>query len=82
MGQNYKPPYDVADTAPDSLIFIVQVYFLIPLFPYITILAPIFMFLDFKFEIFKINNLKSKAEKSSLKDVISIFSFRKQHFSS
>lgn len=72
MGENFKPPYDVADSAPDSLIFIVQLYFLIPFFPYITVLAPILLFLDFKFELFQLNNLTSKALKSSLKDVINL----------
>jgi hypothetical protein len=69
-GENYKPPYDVADSAPDALIFVVQIYFLIPFFPYITVLAPILLYLDFKFELIKIRFLKSKALKSSLRDVI------------
>ena len=69
MGENFKPPYDVSDSAPDSLIFIVQIYFLIPFFPYITVLAPILLYLDFKFELFKLKHLKSKAVKSSLRDV-------------
>ncbi len=77
-GENFKPPYDVADSAPDALIFVVQIYFLIPFFPYITVIAPILLYLDFKFELVKLRFLKSKALKSSLRDVIKKDNNRKQ----
>ena len=70
MGDNFKPPYDVSDISPDTLVFVAQIYFLIAFFPYITVLAPILLYIEFKFELYNLKNLSSKAEKTSLRDVL------------
>lgn len=77
----FKGEYKVVDTACDLLIFYIQIFSLIPLFPYILIFAPILIYIDFKYELFKLMKLETKPSHGlSLQDkigyfMITIFSF-------
>jgi hypothetical protein len=79
--ENFKIHYKVVDTACELLIFYIQIFSLIPLFPYILIFAPILIYTDFKFELFRLQKLENKPSHGlSLQDkigyfMITIFSF-------
>jgi hypothetical protein len=79
-GKDYFRPYKVIDTACDTLVFYIQMFSLIPIFPFIILLAPVVIFADFKFEIFHLSKLRSKPKELSLQDkmayfMVTIFSF-------
>jgi hypothetical protein len=76
----YHRPYKVIDTACDTLVFYIQMFSLIPIFPYIIVIAPIVITADFKFEIYHLSKLRTKPKELSLQDkmayfMVTIFSF-------
>jgi hypothetical protein len=79
-GTEYKRHYKVIDTACDTLIFYAQMFSLIPIFPFIIILAPVIITADFKFEIYHLAKLRTSPLELSLQDkmayfMVTIFSF-------
>ena len=71
--ENYKNPYDISESVIDQLLFNLQIYVLIPFFPYMTVLAPLFLIVQFKFEFHKLKHLRSKPEKLSLRNDTGFF---------
>jgi len=65
----FKDAYDISESVIDQLIFNLQIYIIIPFFPYMTIIAPILLVVQFKFEYHKLKHLKGKPEKLSLRNV-------------
>lgn len=59
-GESYKWPYTTGSFAVDSYLFFLQLIAVVSYFPFITIIMPLLIFVDFKFEKFKLLHLREK----------------------
>jgi hypothetical protein len=71
--ENYKPSFAVIDQATEVLVFNIKLYTLFPLFPFILLIAPILLFIQFKFTLFKLKRLTDKPKEMSLQDELAPF---------
>jgi hypothetical protein len=59
-GVYYKFPFNTEMEAVNVFAFNIQLYVIIIFFPYVTVLAVLFLLIEFKFEFFKLTVLKGK----------------------
>ena len=65
----WEPQYDVIVTVINTLIFNVQIYMMIPLFPAVVVISPLLQLANFKWEMLKIRKMYAKPNKTTLDDV-------------
>lgn len=71
--KKFKAHYDTTDSVTDNLLFNIQIYMLVPYFPYILWLSPILLYIDFKFEYINVKYYFEKPEKLSLQEKTGFF---------
>jgi hypothetical protein len=67
IGESYKWPFQWGRATVDNFVFYVQLFAIIPFFPYIIFLTPLLLWAEFKFDVFKLKKLRSKPNKYHLK---------------
>lgn len=66
LGLIYKYPFNPRISAVDFFIFNIQLYAIICHFPFIVAITPIILFLEFKFDFYKLKTLRSKPIKFNI----------------
>ena len=67
IGESYKWPFRTGKISVDNFMWNIQLYAIITYFPYIVVLIPIFLWIEFKYEIFKLKTMRAKPNKFNLK---------------
>lgn len=71
--KKFKSKYDVIDTSITIVTFDLQMLIMFPIFPYIIGIAPILLFLEFKYEFYNLTVFKDIPEELSLQNKLSHF---------
>ena len=76
----FKSPYDDINSVSSHLLFNIQIYLLVPFFPFILLISPILLLIDFKYEVFMLKYYYEKPEKMTLQEksgyfVMTLFTF-------
>lgn len=64
----FKSKYDLSNKSTSQVAFAIQMHMIFLFFPYMSMIAPLLLFLDFKFESFSIRKLHEKPEKMTLQE--------------
>jgi hypothetical protein len=78
--KTFKLPYDNINSVANLLMFNIQIYLLIPFFPFILLISPILLYIDFKYEVFSLKYYFEKPEKLTMQKksgyfIMTLFTF-------
>jgi hypothetical protein len=77
---NYKQSFNNINSVTNFLLFNLQIYLLIPYFPFILIISPFLVFIDFKYEVFSLKYFYDRPDKMTMRDksgyfIMTLFTF-------
>lgn len=76
----FKLPYDNINSVANLLMFNIQIYLLIPFFPFILMISPVLLYIDFKYEVMSLKYFFDKPEKLTMQKksgyfIMTLFTF-------